>query len=140
MDYFLGIITIPRLFVNFSIFLFSMENELTSYWNEEQFVLLTYQQLVKDLLGLYDGNLSEEDLLSAPYESLHQFINQVIIELSQKSNDSLAQFIYKVDLNESKFQRFRSSEEWGHLAHEILRREAQKVYLRRKFSSSSISE
>ena len=112
-----------------------MKTELETYWSEDHFVLETYRQVQKDLLGLFDAEISKEHLLSNPYPVLHEFILRVISKLAENSDDRLAQFIYKVDLKESRFLSFISVGDTDGLAHEILHREAQKVYLRRKFSS-----
>ena len=110
-------------------------NELTAYWSEDRFVLDTYRQVQKDLLGLAELELSEDRLLEDPYPVLQAYILEIIDDLTKSHDDKLAQFIYKVDLPERKFHRLIGTGNLEDLSHEILRREAQKVYLRRKFST-----
>ncbi|MBK6526409.1 MAG: hypothetical protein IPG07_13215 [Crocinitomicaceae bacterium] len=67
-------------------------------------------------------------------DSIHA-LSPILTILSKRQPEQLSQFIYKVDLAEKKFfDSISSDQTLTHLAHLILEREAQKVYLRKRFS------
>lgn len=68
-----------------------------------------------------------------PLSNLMKELFPIFDHLSESGN--LSQFIYKVDLNEKDFQNALSQSGWDELAFLVIRREAQKVYLKNKFSS-----
>lgn len=107
--------------------------ELQPYFDSEEFVIKTCQQISKDLTGLIDiepnFNLDvQEDVLSALTDQLASILNRM-------DSANVQQFIYRVDLREEDYVKNVSKEDEGQsLAYFVIRREAQKVYLRSKFS------
>lgn len=90
-------------------------------------------QLEKDL------NESHSDLVQLKYTSVDQLIETVadlLWELHSRSQQNLFNLLYRIDLPESKVQETLSSDgfEWNALAELVLKRELQKVILRRHFS------
>ncbi|MBK7130121.1 MAG: hypothetical protein IPM74_16895 [Crocinitomicaceae bacterium] len=109
---------------------------LTTYFQGEQFVRDTIAQINKDL--------GEFDIIepSIEFYALHDKLRQLVIilapvldKLARHAGDQLAQFIYRVDVNETIFKQCMSeAQPYHHLAEQVIQRCAQKVYLRIKFS------
>lgn len=106
--------------------------ELKKCFSNEEFVIKTCQQIDKDLAGLIEDHFEfdidfEEDVLQ-------QMVRTVAKNLKNLGHSNLLQFVYKVDLNEkelkSNLNRQLGLED---LAFKIIRREAQKIFLRLKF-------
>lgn len=91
---------------------------------------MTWDQIRKDLGGLIDVPELEVDVYNNPYQQLHTFVIAALEELSRSTANSFVQFIYKVDLNESKFGKIIDSGSMSELADLIIRREAQKVFFK----------
>jgi hypothetical protein len=114
----------------------SHNSDLTSFFNQKDFVVSTIAQINKDLQGLYYDDYTvnldhSENLLDDSIRALVPILNL----LSKRKPEQLSQFIYKVDLNEKKFFDSLSRDQTlKHLSYLILEREAQKVYLRKRFS------
>lgn len=95
----------------------------------DSFVQKTIEQLNKDLaLAGLDWQFQLTDKSEIP--QIIEGLNQKFRELSVSQNQALNQLLYTIDLPEDLF----TSDE--NLAELILRREAYKVYLREKFSTS----
>lgn len=95
----------------------------------DSFVQKTIEQLNKDLVlaGLdWQFQLTDKNEIPQIIEDL----NQKFSELSVSQNHALKQLLYTIDLPEELF----ASDE--NLAELVLRREAYKIYLREKFSTS----
>lgn len=98
----------------------------------EDFVIQTCLQMAKDLTGLvsqppaFDLDLDENAL-----EQITAILTPVLLKMSAQN---LQQFIYKVDIKEEEFLHAMALEDDCHqLAHVVIKREAQKVYLRAQF-------
>lgn len=116
--------------------LIKTEQELKTEFEIPGFVEKTIAQLNKDLIGLTELtlapiNLNNQDLL----EDLIQKLSEIIETIA--TNGQLAQFLYRVDLSENEANNSSHSGDWNLLAFYIIRREAQKIYLRNKFSNIS---
>lgn len=111
-------------------------NDLNSFFLQKDFVASTIAQINKDLQGLYYEDCSinldhSENLLP----DLIAALTPILITLSKRQPEQLSQFIYKVDLNENKFfDSISRDQSLDHLSYLIIQREAQKVYLRKRFS------
>ena len=106
--------------------------DLIRFFDKEQFVEKTYQQINKDLdsaeLSLDWSNITlQEDILP-------QLIAELIPMLKSLPAEKLSAFIYRVDLPEKHFLLFLKEQNYEQFAFEIILREAQKVYLRQHFS------
>ena len=110
-----------------------LNEELSFYADNSQLLSETLQQLKKDLgvnwpdgYELYGMNLSD----------LIDLVADVLYEVNRKSQQNLFNLFYRIDLPEIKVQETLSSDgfEWSRLAELILKRELQKVVLRRHFS------
>ncbi len=112
-----------------------MAAELEQYFANHDFVKRTVLQIEKDLSGLCDLRLDSSEIGSDPLKTLEVYLLNVLEELLNSPNQKLAQFIYKVDLPQEKFEQLLVVRDMQELAHEIIRREAQKVYLRKKFAN-----
>jgi hypothetical protein len=114
----------------------SQKNDLNSFFNQKEFVASTIMQINKDLQGLYYEDYAvnldvSENLLQ---DSMLALI-PILTLLSKRQPEQLSQFIYKVDLNEKKFfDSISADQSLANLSYLILEREAQKVYLRKRFS------
>jgi hypothetical protein len=107
-------------------------NQLVEKFNIKDFAFKTIQQINKDLQGLSSINVEHKETNDYLDVITNQLIN-VISEL--ENNHQLHQFIYKVDVPEQQWHLFLSTQDKIVLAHQIIIREAQKVYLRAFFKS-----
>lgn len=110
--------------------------ELKSFFDKIEFVTSTIDQISKDLQGLYKGDFSPT-LSNSPdiLNSLISELKPILITLSNYQPEQLSQFVYRVDLNESLFMASLNEDtSLQDLSFRIIEREAQKVYLRFKFS------
>ena len=108
-------------------------SEVASLFNQEEFVLKTIDQIKKDLSGLEAGEVNFN--INFDQEVLNQLTYQLMSVIQKMESRNIQQFIYRVDLKESQFLNAVSKEdEFQELAYLIIRREAQKVYLRSKFA------
>jgi hypothetical protein len=96
-------------------------------------VIQTCQQINKDLLGLIDDPVTFDiDMDEHVLSQMIQIVSEIIKRIAKQN---LAQFIYKVDLKEANFIELIDREKGlSELAFMVVRREAQKIYLRRHFS------
>ncbi len=62
---------------------------------------------------------------------MHQLL-PILNQLAEQSK--LSQFIYLVDLNEDDFKKSLQQQGFSELSYLVIKREAQKVYLKNKFS------
>ncbi len=111
-------------------------NQLDTFFNQKDLVVCTITQINKDLLGLYHEDYTVK--LDQSENLLHTSIVALIpilMTLSKRQPEQLSQFIYKVDLPEKTFfDSLATDQSLEHLAFLIIEREAQKVYLRKRFS------
>lgn len=114
----------------------SSNTELKSSFNQLEFVESTVTQINKDLQGLFYGDFFlDKETTSNLLEELILKLTPILTELSKRLPEQLSQFIYRVDLSEKKFMDSISKDtSLNHLAYLIIEREAQKVYLRKRFS------
>jgi hypothetical protein len=108
--------------------LIGSENELKKAFDAAKFVDQTCVQINKDLNGHSDAIISHHQLID-PLEDLIEQLIPIIAEMKD-----LQQFIYKVDLPEKIYINAISQLNWHELSYQIIRREAQKVFLRDRFS------
>jgi hypothetical protein len=110
--------------------------ELQSYFNNEEFVLKTQQQIAKDFAKFnlfFSDNFETIALSKAEIE--HQ-IGPLLVDLMKEGETRLLQLLYTVDLSEKKFLAITTDPDFVQkLSEMILHREAYKVFLRYKFSS-----
>ncbi len=108
------------------------KREIQSQLSSVLFVEQTCSQINKDLLGISEVFVTSDNLLdNEPMEGL---TNQLLLIFeSFNGPEKLSQFIYKVDLPEMDFQEALSKGDWNNLAFLVIRREAQKVYLKNMF-------
>ncbi len=109
--------------------------ELQSYFNNEEFVLKTQQQIVKDFAKF---NLSfPENFETEAYskEEIESLIAVKITDLMKEGETRLLQLLYTIDLSEKQFLALTTDPDFiQKLSEKILFREAYKVFLRKKFS------
>ena len=109
--------------------------------------LPTFPQLIQDtkllseVIAQLEKDLSESnpDLISLNFENVDQLIEAVadlLWELHSRSQQSLFNLLYRIDLPENKVEETVNSEgfDWSLLAELILKRELQKVVIRRHYS------
>ena len=108
--------------------LIGTENELKKTFETAKFVEKTCAQINKDLNGLSDVIISNRQL----NDPLVDLIEQMIPIISVMKD--LQQFIYEVDLPEKIYINAVSQLNWHELSYQIIRQEAQKVFLRDRFS------
>lgn len=118
--------------------------------NKEQFKLLennsisafpaqTCAQINKDLQGVSLATVSLTNVKeSTILEDLIQQLMPILNNLAEQSK--LSQFIYLVDLDEMDFKKSLQQENFSELAYIVIKREAQKVYLKNKYRQSGAIE
>ncbi len=112
------------------------EDEINSFINEEDFVERTCQQIIKDFSTIYpkdiDFRFNENGTL------LNQLIEQIsflLEDISKMGTSTVLQLMYTIDIPENQYYNSLGFDDSNQkLAFIIIRREAQKVYLRNKFS------
>lgn len=112
--------------------LITSETEIRSLFNQSEFVAQTCDQINKDLLGISEQTITIPSPSVNPLDDLCRQLIAVFESLN--SLEKLAQFVYRVDLPEDHFRQNLDEAQWHQLTFLIVRREAQKVFLRRRFS------
>lgn len=112
------------------------QEELTLYLREETFADQVFQQLVKEFIKIG----IEIQLQKSDFVTLEQFNKRLGEELELLANNAKSNFnqlLYLSDLPENKVNDiFELSENpMEELAHLLLIRTAQKIYLRKKYSA-----
>lgn len=106
---------------------------MQQYFQKEAFVHSTCQQILKDIAGLSPADFNLE--IDVKDQALEQIMHQLRSVLNRMNSQQIQQFIYRVDLKESLYvQALSNEDELSTLTFLIIRREAQKVYLRSKLS------
>lgn len=109
--------------------------QVINSFNSEDFVELTIHQINKDLFGLSQIELQQCNSGNNCLNDLIFQLSTILKNLATNNFENLTQFIYKVDLSEKIFkQSITRNNDFKDLAEHIIVREAQKVYLRKKFS------
>lgn len=110
-------------------------SELAEYFDREEFVLKTQQQIAKDFAKFnlfFPDNFETE-----PYskEKIEVLIEERTAELMKEGETRLLQLLYTIDLSEKEFLSLTTDPDFlKKLAEKILFREAYKIFLRTKFS------
>ena len=108
-------------------------NELSHFLDKEEFVVRTLDQINKDLGGLEASEVNFN--VDMEKDVLPQLVGQMAYVLVKMESRNIQQFIYRVDIKETDFLNAVSKEDdFQELAFLVIRREAQKVFLRYKFS------
>jgi hypothetical protein len=107
--------------------------DIEKQFNEEEFVVKTCNQISKDLVGL----IAELPAWKVDFDEnpLNQIAGQLAVILLKMKASELQQFIYSVDLKEKDFLRGVDALDELHLMSIlVIKREAQKVFLKSMFS------
>jgi hypothetical protein len=113
-------------------------NSLKKYFDNETFVLKTQQQIAKDFakLNLLFSESFESQVLSK--DEIELQIGQQLVEIIKEGETRLLQLLYTIDLSEKEFLHLTTQANFiQELSKKILFREAYKVFLRTKFSSTT---
>lgn len=110
-------------------------SQLQPYFDNEEFVLKTQQQLEKDF-GKFNLSFGEDfDQVPFTKEQIESFIGERVTELMKEGETRLLQLLYTIDLPEKEFLALTTHPDFlQELSRKILFREAYKVFLRSKFS------
>lgn len=100
--------------------------------NSTEFANNTCAQINKDLQGVSLAMVALNNI-EAPtiLEYLIYQLNPILENLAEQGK--LSQFIYLVDLNEREFKNSFAQQDFSELSYLVIKREAQKVYLKNKF-------
>ena len=113
-------------------------DQLNSYFQNQQFVLKTQQQIAKDFakFNLYFSDSFEFEPTSK--DEIERLMGHLLVDLMKQGETRLLQLLYTIDLSEKEFLHITTDPNFIQLLSEkILFREAYKVFLRTKFSSSN---
>jgi hypothetical protein len=110
-----------------------LNEDLSFYANNSQLLSATLQQLRKDLGENWPDDHEAKEM-NLP--DLICLVADVLYEVNRRSQQNLFNLFYRIDLPETKVQESLNSDgfDWNVLAELILKRELQKVVLRRHFS------
>jgi hypothetical protein len=110
-----------------------LNEDLSFYANNSQLLSETLQQLRKDLGENWPDDHEVEEM-NLP--DLICLVADVLYEVNRRSQQTLFNLFYRIDLPETKVQESLNSDgfDWNALAELIFKRELQKVVLRRHFS------
>jgi hypothetical protein len=105
--------------------------------NDSDFVLKAQEQIAKDF-AKFNLFFPEEFMTTAlSKEAIESFVSERIADLMQEGETRLLQLLYTIDFPEKEFLSLTTQADFlAQLSQRILFREAYKVYLRKKFSSS----
>lgn len=105
--------------------------------NSTEFATNTCAQINKDLQGVSLATVALKNIEATTIlEDLIQQLNPILEKLFK--NAKLSQFIYLVDLNERDFKRSFAQQDFNELSYLVIKREAQKVYLKNKFRENRV--
>lgn len=113
-------------------------HQVPELFQENEFVTATVAQINKDLTGLSDIFLQQNQFINSSQilARIISELNPILIILMRRTPEQLSQFIYRVDLGENKYlDSLHVDPTLIDLTKQIVEREAQKVYLRKQFSS-----
>ncbi|MEO9256985.1 MAG: hypothetical protein ABI207_01310 [Crocinitomicaceae bacterium] len=115
---------------------------VSRFSNDEAFVQKTLEQIEKDAQGYIDVPkfISNNNLI---YENSVSWISSILHKIMEKNRALFLQYLYRVDIPEKivhPILKDWSESSYQVLAKIILEREAQKVFLRAKFSNLPKSE
>ena len=113
-------------------------DQLNAYFDNQLFVLKTQQQIAKDFakFNLYFSDSFANEPISK--NEIERLIGQLLVDLMKQGETRLLQLLYTIDLSEKEFLHITTDPNFIQLLSEkILFREAYKVFLRTKFSSSN---
>lgn len=116
-------------------------DQLNAFFDNQQFVLKTQQQIAKDFakFNLYFSDSFEIEPISK--DEIERLIGQLLVDLMKQGETRLLQLLYTIDLSEKEFLHITTDPNFIQLLSEkILFREAYKVFLRTKFSSSNSTD
>ena len=103
--------------------------------NSTEFAVNTCAQINKDLQGVSLATVAiNNGIRTTILEHLIQQLDPILEQLAQQRK--LSQFIYLVDLKEQEFKKLLTQQNYNELGYLVIKREAQKVYLKMKFSQS----
>lgn len=107
------------------------EQEFLSKFEIPDFVLKTQQQIAKDFER--SGELMEGRLLNETQslEDLIDLVGEILSKVLKKGERSTLQLLYQIDIPQAQFLRLTTDENFlQKVSLLIIKREAQKVYLR----------
>lgn len=115
---------------------------LSRFSNDEAFVQKTLEQIEKDAIGYIDVPrfISNNNLI---YANSVAWISSILHRIMEKNRAQFLQYLYRVDIPEKivhPILKDWSESSYQELAKIILEREAQKVFLRAKFSNMPKTE
>lgn len=110
--------------------LINTKQEVEDFFSKEQFVTDTYSQINKDLNGLTPHVLVEADRVDQRATPMVLMTDQLVDLIEGMSINTRQQFIYRVDIAEAVYLKVLHENDYQLLAYFIIRREAQKVFIR----------
>lgn len=115
--------------------LITTNRDIQEAFDSTEFVEQTCRQIEKDLNGLLaDEPCFVISLDDTPLEALSHQLKSILDQLISGSGHGLHQFIYRVDIPENEYlDSLGLDDEFDQLIFSIIRREAQKVFIRRNY-------
>jgi hypothetical protein len=114
--------------------------QLSTFLGNEEFILKTQQQIAKDFAKFNLFFEESFEIESHSKEEIERLIAPLIVDLMKQGETRLLQLLYTIDLSEKEFLHITTDPNFIQLLSEkILFREAYKIFLRAKFSTSGKS-
>ncbi|MDX2362580.1 MAG: hypothetical protein QNK23_17360 [Crocinitomicaceae bacterium] len=108
--------------------------ELTTHFHSDDFVLKTQRQIVKDFYvsGVSFG--AEFEISTLSFETICDVVGEKIEEVMQFGETQFLQLLYQIDIPQGDFLNLTTDPNFiSKMSNLIVRREAYKVYLRSQF-------
>ncbi len=114
------------------------DKELEAHFSNELFRLKTQRQIAKDFEShgfSYNPTFCDEVV---DIQQLSDTVSEALMYIIEKKVSSWQPLLYTIDISEKVYVQYATSQEqnWMQLfAWEVIRREAQKVFFREKYSN-----
>jgi hypothetical protein len=116
-------------------------NNVSEYLNQEEIVLETLAQIMKDF-GLFGVTITFSGDINNAYTELHKQLISQISNLLDRDYSRLLAVLYQVDISDKEIARTAQElPEYNHVevvAHQIIVRDLKKVLTRRYFKAQGI--
>lgn len=116
--------------------------DIDKYRHDFEIIRLTADQLTKDF-GMHGLEITFSGNELTAWDELMEQAEPLLMELYRKNTSAFQALLYRIDISDRQMKELFASNqgEFGHkLAEAVIRREFQKVLLRKYFSSGGTSD
>lgn len=113
------------------------QKPIQHYLNDSELLQLCIEQIQKDFQEA-EIQIDKPEQMAMAYSDLHAQIKNAVTALEKRSNSRLMQLLYRIDISENQIKhsarQFPEENFESRIAHLIIRRELQKVIIRKTYS------